>query len=462
MKKRKICIIDDQLPASGYPTFINETGLIDQSALKYLTYEHMDWPEPPLQNLVSRILEDEGNWSVTAFLNPEFYFNHKEVEIYNSEIIILDWDFGASSETTDVHLLRMLKSTYAIIGIYTGAEQDGEIDAILSKKQFEPYLKERIRKVPKGEENAVDKILEEVNGKFESHFSFKLGQELKYNAIKALDSILSDIGKMSFDEFIWTFGHEKDEKERAITINEFIEILSEKFKNNLANADWSETSFDCSEQQTNVSEELVRKLWSYRLYKSLNDDLVRVGDIISKEGSSTDEKFLVISSDCHMDQLWKKNFGSMTLIPLYANTKTSGVFQDRLLTAQKRGNARKAGATSMVNKLAGFDSLTLITSIPSLKDDGTLEFTDYVAFPRSVFSIDVPKPAIEEHQIRVQALHYSHIAGFNGKGRLSINEPFRSPLIQYCVNAVTGYGAPDYPNELQISIQKRFDENFKA
>lgn len=459
--KRKICIIDDSLPTSDYPDFIDETQLLDQSILKYLCHEHESWPEEPLRELLLEIFKDHDDWTIGGFLNPDFYFNHVEEEIYSPEVIIFDWDYATTSVATEEHLLNILKSTYSVVGIYTGADKKEEIEGILAQPDFQPYLESRIRMVEKGATDSVSKILIEVNSLFDSHFAFKFGQELKFNAVKALDSILVDIGEMSFDEFIWTFGHERIENERSITINEFIEILSEKFRNNLANADWSETIFESS-ASSNVSEELVRKLWSYRLYRFPNDDLVRVGDIISKVGGNNDEKFLVISSDCHMNQLWKKNFGSLTLIPLLANTVTSGTFQNRLLTAQKRGEIRKANATSMMN-LRPFDSLTLITSIPSTDTEGNIVFTDYVAFPRSVFSIDVPKPTgLEDHQVRLQALNYSHIEDYTGEGRLSLNEPFRSPLIQYCVNAVTGYGAPDYPSELQTSIQNRFDGNFKA
>ncbi|GAA4436089.1 hypothetical protein GCM10023091_13550 [Ravibacter arvi] len=459
--KRKICVIDDSLPTSDYPDFIDETQLLHQSILKYLCHQHESWPEEPLRGLLLEIFKNHNNWTISGFLNPDFYFNHVGEEIYSPEVIIFDWDYATTSVGTEEHLLNILQSTYSVVGIYTGADKKDEIESILAQQKFTPYMESRIRMVEKGDIDSVSKILTEVNLRFDSHFSFKLGQELKFNAVKALDSILVDIGEMSFDEFIWTFGHERDENERSISINEFIEILSEKFRNNLANAHWSETTFESS-APAKVTEELVRKLWSYRLYKFPNDDLVRVGDIISKVGDNNDEKFLVISSDCHMSQLWKKNFGSLTLIPLFANTKTSRSFIDKLLTAQKRGYIRQAKASSITN-LSAFDSLTLITSIPSKDAEGKAEFIDYVAFPRSVFSIDVPKPAkLEEHQVRLQALHYSHIEGYTGKGRLSLNEPFRSPLIQYCVNAVTGYGAPDYPDELQTSIQKRFDGNFTA
>lgn len=460
MIKRKVCIIDDSLPTSDYPEFIDETHLLGHSIMKYLCHNHENWPEEPLRELLLEVYKSHSNWTVSGFLNPDFYFNHVSEELYSPEVIIFDWDYGTTSEATEIHLLKILKSTYSVVGIYTGADKKAEIELNLAQPEFQPYMENRIRLVEKEEEDSIRKILSEVNSRFDSNFSFKLGQELKFNAVKALDSILVDIGEMSFDEFVWTFGHVTINNKRSITINEFIEILSEKFRNNLANADWSKTVFECTDEPANVSDELVRKLWSYRLYHFPTDDLVRVGDIISKNGGASEEKYLVISSDCHMNQLWKKNFGSLTLIPLYANSANSRTVKEKLITAKKSSSIRKAKASSITN-LSEFDSLTLITSIPSKNDDGSVEFIDYVAFPRSIFSIDVPKPEMENHLVRVQALHYSHLKEFNGEERLCINEPFRSPLIQCCVNTVTGYGAPDYPSELQTSIRNRFNENFK-
>lgn len=462
--KRKICIIDDKLPASEYSDFIDEKQLLDQSILKYLCLKHRNWSEEPLKGLILKIISDHDDWTISGFLNPEFYFNHVKDEIYSPEVIIFDWDYVTQPMASEEYLLEILKSTYSIVGIYTGADKEEEISNILASPEFQPYTESRIHMVEKGIENSVSKILVEVNKRFNNDFSFKLGQELKFNAVKALDSILVNIGGMSFNEFICTFGHKmgEDGNKRSISIYEFIEILSEKFRNNLANADWSETTFESSEPANVTEEQLVRKLWSYRMFKFPKDDLVRSGDIISKVDGDKNEKFLVISSDCHMNQLWKKNFGSLTLIPLFANTETSSIFKDKLLTAQKRKQLRDNTKATSITNLNGFESLTLIASIPSKNEQGEDEFIDYIAFPRSVFSIDIPKPNNLEvgNQIKDQTLYYSHIKDYKGKGRLSLNEPFRSPLIQYCVNTITGYGTPDYPSELQKSIQERFKERF--
>ncbi len=227
--KRKICIIDDSLPAWDYPDFIDETHLLDQSILKYLCHNHDTWPEEPLKGLLLEIFRNHPDWTISGFLNPDFYFNHVSGEIYSPEVIIFDWDYTTTSVATEVHLLNILKFTYSVVGIYTGADKKEEIDVILALPKFQPYA-ERIQMVEKGAENSIAEILNVVNSRFESHFAFKFGQELKFNAVKALDSILVDIGKMSFDEFVWTFGHGRGTDKRSITINEFIEILSEKVK----------------------------------------------------------------------------------------------------------------------------------------------------------------------------------------------------------------------------------------
>lgn len=461
---RKICIIDDSLPTGHYPAFIDEGQLLDHSILKYLCFNHLDWPEEALKDLILEITGNHTDWTVCGFMNPEFYFKHVENEIFSPEIIIFDWDYSIATVSTEEHLLDILRSTYAIIGIFTGADKKEEIDLILAKSEFLDFSKDRVRLVEKNGVSSVTNIINEVNSRFESHFSFKLGQELKYHALKALDSILVEIGTMSFDEFVWTFGHEKKGNSREISINEFIEILSEKFKNDLMNNNkWSEKSFESSMNE-NVSNETVRKHWSYRLFRSPIDDIVRVGDIIGRHDGTYNEKFLVVSSDCHLNQFWKKNFGSLTLIPLLASTSTNSKFKERIrLSRNVNSDFLKNVKATSISNLNLFDSLALITSVPVKKEDGSQSFVDYVAFPRSIFSVDIPKPnALDENQVRLQTLFYRHIEEFSGEGRLCLNEPFRSPLIQYCINAITGYGTPDYPNELQNSINGNFNETFKS
>jgi hypothetical protein len=75
--------------------------------------------------------------------------------------------------------------------------------------------------------------------------------------------------------------------------------------------------------------------------------------------------------------------------------------------------------------------------------------------------MDIPPPDQDPGVYRKLALTYDHLEDFSGENRVNINEPFRSPLIQFVLSAITGFGAPDYPAELQNSINSKLDEYLK-
>lgn len=457
--RKNICIIDDSLPVVDYSEFINSTKLIDESALKFLCSQHSEWPEEPLKGLINEIISSHANWGINAFHTPTFYFNHIEEEIYSPEIIIFDWDYAGESEATDIHLYRVLSTSYSVVGIFTGADRKDEIEKIITNDPFKKYS-DRIHLVEKGEENAITKIIDQVNEKFESHFSFKLGQELKYNSIKALDSILVSISNLSFDDFVNTFGHESENK-KYITINEFIEILTEKYKNNLNDQVFSQHKFEIVNNQAAIPGEVLRELWWYRMFYNPKDDIVRTGDIIQLKGAEENVRFLVISSDCHLNLFWNKNLGSITLIPLQKIEKGSTNLIDKLKIngKGKTDKFKNEIPTSIATKWI-IDSLTIVPNIKEFESDGkNSTFFDYAIFPREVFSINVRIPKGQEANSHKLGLTYSFFNEcINHESRLNINEPFRTPLIQFIVNNITGYGAPDYPKALKDVIKNNLNE----
>ena len=93
--RHSVCIIDDSIPAGNYPNFIDDTKLLGQSVLTYLL-EETDWSDDNVKSLVSKISGDTNNWYLTAFKNPSFFFKHVEDNILTPEIIVFDWDYGAS------------------------------------------------------------------------------------------------------------------------------------------------------------------------------------------------------------------------------------------------------------------------------------------------------------------------------------------------------------------------------
>ncbi|HIC8754445.1 hypothetical protein [Elizabethkingia anophelis] len=452
--RKNICIIDDSLPVVDYPEFINSAKLIDESALKFLCSQHSEWPEEPLKGLINEIISSHADWGINAFHTPTFYFNHIEEEIYSPEIIIFDWDYAGESEATDVHLYRVLSTSYSVVGIFTGADRKDEIEKIINNDPFKKYS-DRIHLVEKGEENAIAKIINEVNQKFESHFSYKFGQELKYNSVKSLDEILVSISKLSYDEFICAFGHKSEDGNTDITIKEFVEIISEKFKNHLSNIKFTEEEIkpvDCS----GISVDDISKLWSYRMYYSPIDDLVRTGDIITLKDYDKHTKFLVISANCHLRQFWKKNFGNLALVPLYEKSNDNNNVKNKLVLFKSLGDYNKANATSISNEWT-HDALSIVASVPVPNEHSQIEYKDYIIFPKEIITINIPPPIeIKDDnlgKIRNLKLNYSDSDMLISKNRININEPFRTPLIQFALNNITGYGAPDYPASLQGVIK---------
>jgi hypothetical protein len=455
-----ICIIDDEIPAGNYPDFINERTKIDQSILKYLIMNHSEWPSDPLKKLIQDIFMHHEDWTLSAFTHPSFYSNYTEDNTFSPDIIIFDWDYGISIDTEKV-LLKILNSTYAVIAIYTGAEKRYEIEGILDKAEFKSHAEYRIHLIEKGEENSVEKVIKDASDRFDNNFSFKLGKELKKNAVQAVESILVSISKMSFDDFIWTFGSNDDKKdeERHLTIKEFIEILSEKFKNELSEQRFSENNYNSRSKPTTKEREIVSRLWSYRMYYKPTDNIVRTGDIIKKNDDG-DARYLVISSDCHLRQFWPKNFGSVTMVPLLATT-TDTRLKDKL-TLSKSPSKIDKNASSITNWNAFRDSSSIIAGVPVTNEaDGKESLIDYALFPRSVFSLDILPPDKDPVVYRKLALTYDQLGNFSGDNRVNINEPFRSPLIQFVLSAITGFGAPDYPQELKDSIKSKLDEYLK-
>lgn len=457
---RNICIIDDEIPADNYADFINERTRVDQSILKYLITNHSEWPSDPLKNLIKDIFQNHEDWVLSAFTHPNFYFNYINENIFSPDIIIFDWDYDISIDTEKA-LLDILNSTYAVIAVYTGADKKDEIESILAKEEFKSHAEYRIHLIEKGEDNSVEKVIKDASDRFDNNFSFKLGKELKKNAVQAVESILVSISKMSFDDFIWTFGSSdnREDKERHLTIKEFVEILSEKFKNELSEQSFSEDKYNSNNKPTTDDVEIVRRLWSYRMYYKPTDSIIRTGDIIKKKDDG-DARYLVISSDCHLRQFWPKNFGSVTMVPLLATT-TDTRLKEKLTLSKSPGKINK-DASSITNWNAFRDSSSIIAGVPVTNDaDGKESLIDYALFPRSVFSLDIPPPDNDPGVYRKLALTYDHLENFSGDNRVNINEPFRSPLIQFVLSAITGFGAPDYPSELKDSIKSKLDEYLK-
>ncbi|MEY8760290.1 hypothetical protein [Chryseobacterium tongliaoense] len=198
------------------------------------------------------------------------------------------------------------------------------------------------------------------------------------------------------------------------------------------------------------------------MYYFPNDDLVRTGDIIQLVDGDEYTKYLVISADCHLLSFWKKNFGNLTLVPMYEKCNENVNLKNKLKlnAGLSKYNEKSSRVTSISNSWIQ-ESLSIVSSIPVLNDT-LLEYKDYVIFPKEIITINVPPPFEVNNDninmIRNLRLLYSHFGSKvveEGKSRINLNEPFRTPLIQFILNNISGYGSPDYPFNLQEVIKAK-------
>lgn len=451
--KYSICFIDDKIPVENFPNYFDDTKIINESTLKYLIDNIKVWDETAVHNLVLELLAQNDKWHVNSFKNPSFFINHQKDELYSPEIILYDWDygFGPNSNEAEEYLLKILNNTYAIIHIFTHADENNEISDILSKPAFKTF-KERLNLIKKGEEGSIQKVLESAENRYKENFSYKFGKELFLNAHKALNKILVSISQLSFEQFVSSIGNKLPDGRNVITRNNMIEIISEKFKHELHEHNFSE--IETPFQLTHSSDiELVRKIWAYRLYYKPNDDIVRKGDIIKR--ISDGNLFIVISSDCHLNAFWNKNYGYISLIPLH-KLENNNNFNNKFC-ALKSSKISNFTLTSLTNP-----NIQDITILPSIQIEESDEMNDYLLVPKEICSIYIELPNltnINDIKNNLQ-LKYSFWSEIDSKNRLSISEPFKSPLIQFILENITGYGCPDFPYSLQQHLKSKFNDAF--
>ena len=372
---KTVCYIDDKIPVAKFPEYFEDTKLIDQQVLRFLLKnDTTDWSEDEnVKGVIVSLLDLSADWECYAFTAPQFFINHRNNGYcINPDVILYDWDYNdsPSSNSSEKHLLDLLKSTHSIIIIYTGADKTDEINDILHKDEFKPY-KDRLTLNEKGKplndknnaEKSVNEVIEEAKKRFESNFSYKYAKELLYNSNKSLNEVLSEISALSVEEFINSFGH-KENNNFIVESEEFAGIIFDKYKQKLIeNLPALESP---STEKKDLSSDIIKKIWSYRLYYNSQSNQIKQGDIIKYN----DNLFLAFSSDCHMERFWCKNYGFLAIIPLYKidkNEKCKDLFGE--LT--KSNNFKP---TSLTNT-QGLENIAVLPAIP-INDN----FFDYILF----------------------------------------------------------------------------------
>jgi len=434
MSKYSICILDDKLPVNQLNGWFEDNDLLSRNNFKILMelVDKKDWEETQLYQLIYSLYSKEDTYELFGFISHSFFFNYIEDNFFSPDIIIFDWDVGETTDSKD-NLLELLQKKYCLVAVYTGADTQEEIKQTIKGEAFDKY-RDRLFLQIKGEDDSVKKLEEEINNR-KDIFSFKLNKTLKQNTLQGIDKILINIGELSFNQFVSLFG-ENSNGQKKLTQNDFIDIVLEKLKYELTS--FGLNGIELKTPNENIDDDnKIRELWHYRMYHKTNDDIIRKGDILKKE----DSYYLILSSDCHLDQFWNKNLGYLLLIKLHRVDGANEEFKVRL-NYRKNSNIDNYKLSSLVNP----SSIDFLTILPSLvKNEET--YFDYALNPKELSSIMIDLP---EDKNSKQKLLISHLDEF--EKYISISEPFMSALFMFISQHFSGFGLPDFPENLQNSI----------
>lgn len=441
VKKYDICILDDKLPIK-HIAGTDDTKIIGTNLIWHLLENEEQWEDADLLSFI-KLLNAKDNYTPCGFTNHDFFLNHIQETIYSPDIIIFDWDVGTATDPS-VNLLEILESTYSLVAIFTSHDKTSDVTNEIAKSKYSSYKDSRLFIIEKEVQycatNLDDKIAEKQN-----IFSFKYSKELKQKTLRALDKTLSNIGSISFNQFVSIFGNIDGAKSKLSSID-FSDIITDKIKYELINIGFDNHELEADYQDIK-DEKTLRKIWHFRLYQNPQDDKVRKGDIIKKEGENNDILYFVLSSDCHLNGFWKKNFGSLSLIPLYKVDGSHVKFKEKISFNSRA--VKNYSLSSLVNP-----SMKNMIVLPGLVHANEA-YIDYALLHRDITSIEIPLPSGGDENM---SLLYNHISEYTGNDRLNISEPFLTPLVNFILENITGYGLPDFSKEFKTSIQKKLSD----
>ena len=445
MSKYSLCIIDDKIPVEEFLNRIkvNDTGIIDTSILlNYLEWaEETPWSDTNLYNLIKSLMEQiDLDLSISGFKTHSFYLNYIEECLFSPDIIVFDWDIGPSAVPSEESLKMILNKTYCLVAIYTGYDKQSEIDAIIQAETFKSFSP-RIFMIDKSKDNSAEIVINNIKSHLED-FSIKYGRDFKYNINSAINTSFCEIGGLSFHQFIKLFGenyYDGGVKKYKISSLDFIDIMSDQIKAHLISSKTIE-SLIATEQPEDIL--IEKKLWHFRMFHEPQDDIVRKGDIVLNKKDN--RYYLIISSDCHLNDFWKKNFGFLVAVPLYKANDI--LITKRLKKSLKSKTLNEFKLSSLVNP-----QNVSITIFPFMdKQD------DYIVMLKEIKAFDIEGPPGNNEN--KYTLNYNMMSDFDGEHRFRLNEPFLSALIERVLRSITDIGVTDYSNTIKNSLEKYITE----
>jgi hypothetical protein len=270
--KYDICILDDKLPIKNIAG-TDDTKIIGTNLLWHLLSDESQWEDTDLLNFI-KLLNERGNYNPCGFTNHDLFLNHIQETIYSPDIIIFDWDVGTKTDQAD-SLLEILESTYSLVAIFTTQDKKSEVTNEINKPKYSSYIDSRLFIIKKEQKDSVGNLADKIKEK-ENIFSFKYSKELKQKTLRALDKTLSNIGSLSFNQFVSIFGKIEGSK-RKLTAIDFTDIITDKLKSELINIGFEEKGLEAENQKIEDGN-VLRKIWHYRLYHKPQDDIVRHKD----------------------------------------------------------------------------------------------------------------------------------------------------------------------------------------
>ena len=430
--KHTVCFIDDKIPVAQYGEYFTDTDIISSSVIKFLLKnEGTYWGDDVVKKMCEKLTGEPEKWSVSAFTSPSFYDNYTKDTVYAPEIVIYDWDYNyeIGSRESEEHLLDILKTSYTMVFVFSSSDNIDGIKEIVNNGEFEKYS-DRLLVVDKNSNNSVEQIFSTIEQKEQNNFAFAYGFEVIRNSNKAINSILSDLSVLSIEEFVSSIGF-FDGNRYIATNDAFIDAIMPRYNNSLRRIN---TMTDIAIKKTaNPPLNTIRETWAFRLFDINHDDKVRMGDIIK---DYDDNYYLTVSSNCHLNEFNKKNYGYLTLVPMLKFDK------DETKKIMKR-NMTEPSLSSLTS-----NNKSPMTVIPCVPIDNRL--IDFILIPKSVISFNITITSGNK------CLLYSDLNDFQKVA--SVIDPFKSPLLQYISDNITGYGCPNFPDAMKNDLTEKIKQ----
>ena len=477
MSKLSLCILDDKIPVEHLSGIeINNTSCIDANIIRHcLTLKKGngtidDWGDADLRSFIDAVKDD---YIISGFKNHQFFFNYSEDILFSPDIVIFDWDMGDGGQDSSDNLLKLLSTTYCLVAIFTGEDTQGGVSQEIKKPKFEKY-NHRCFLIKKYDSDSANALKTEIK-KREKDFSFEFGNEFRKASLAALNNILVELGKVTSDELNQYFNIEDEndlrgfiaEKHSALfSLNEtklsfqrgkykwadsLLHMVRKKFERVLTSL-----NIPCVDggTQPQIKEDILERLWSYRLYHKYQDSdkKVRKGDIIHDADGNY---YLIINSDCHLPRLWTKNLGFVNVIPLH-RVDNSNENLKMILNLTKNGETRDYKQHSFSETMKSFSEGAFCMPFIQVKDN---QYETFLFFAKTITSIQVATPPINnDENLKTKIFTYDLFGEYSRICTLS--EPFLTPIISNILSTIAGHGCPDYSDATKNLLDKKIKQIF--